>query len=182
MQQSEEETLITQDKTKKLTTTAVMTALVFVVTLLIYIPVPAVKGAYFNIGDVIIYSLSFILGGPYAVFAAAVGSALADLTLGSVIYIPATLIIKGCMALIVGVLTLKNISFGRYVIACVFAGLVMAFGYCAYEFFVIGGWAAAAATFIPNMIQAACGVAIAAALFHPMRSLRNRFALRPKLS
>lgn len=174
--------MVAQDKTKKLTTTAVMTALVFVVTLLIYIPVPAVKGAYFNIGDVIIYCLSFILGGPYAVFAAAVGSALADLTLGSVIYIPATLVIKGCMALIVGVLTLKNISFGRYLLACVVAGLVMAFGYCTYEFFAIGGWAAAAATFIPNMIQAGCGVAIAAALYHPMRSLRNRFALRPKLS
>ena len=164
-----------QDKTKKLTTTAVMTALVFVVTLLIYIPVPAVKGAYFNIGDVIIYCLSFILGGPYAVFAAAVGSALADLTLGSVIYIPATLVIKGCMALIVGVLTLRSVSFGRYLFACVF-------GYCTYEFFVIGGWAAAAATFIPNMIQAGCGIAIAAALYHPMRSLRSRFALRPKLS
>ncbi|MEA4853203.1 MAG: ECF transporter S component [Christensenella sp.] len=171
-----------EQKTKKLTTTAVMAALVFIVTMLVYIPVPGVKGAYFNVGDVIIYCLSFILGGPYAVFAAAVGSALADLALGSAVYIPATLVIKGCMALIVGMMTLKSVSFKRYFIACLLASLVMAFGYCTYEFFLNGGFAAVAVTIVPNLLQAGCGVGIAAALYHPMLSLRRRFSLRPTVS
>ncbi len=53
-------------KTRRLTTTAVTAALVYVVTILLVIQIPAVKGAYFNLGDVIIYCSAFILGGPYA--------------------------------------------------------------------------------------------------------------------
>ena len=41
-------------KTRRLTTTAVTAALVYVVTILLVIQIPAVKGAYFNLGDVII--------------------------------------------------------------------------------------------------------------------------------
>ncbi|HBU13081.1 MAG TPA: hypothetical protein DEB31_10295, partial [Clostridiales bacterium] len=60
--------------TKKITTAAVMAALIFVVTWLVRIPVAPGYAAYFNFGDVVIYSCAYILGGPLAMAAAAAGS------------------------------------------------------------------------------------------------------------
>lgn len=164
-------------KTRRLTTTAVTAALVYVVTILLVIQVPAVKGAYFNLGDVIIYCSAFILGGPYAAASAAIGSGLADLTVGSTVYIPATIIIKACMALLVGAITKKSNSFKHYAAACVVAALIMAFGYFGYETFLVGP-GGALLTLIPNLIQAGCGAALALVLYHPMAMMRTKMNLR----
>jgi uncharacterized membrane protein len=67
---------IRKEKTNKLTMMAVFTALVFVVTFLVRIPVPGTGGAYLNFGDVVIYIAAFTIGGPYAAVAAALGSML----------------------------------------------------------------------------------------------------------
>lgn len=164
------------DKTKRLTTTAVVAALVYVITMLIVIPVPAIKGAYFNLGDVIIYCAAFLLGGPYAAIAAALGSGLADLTLGSALYAPATVVIKGLMALAAGAIT-KKPNLSKYILACVVGGLIMAGGYGLYEVIIFGA-SAAVLTVVPNLIQAACGIVIASALYKPMQLLRNKIGLR----
>ncbi|MBC5647271.1 ECF transporter S component [Christensenella tenuis] len=164
-------------KTRRLTTTAVTAALVYVVTMLLVIQIPAVKGAYFNLGDVIIYCAAFILGGPYAALSAAIGSGLADLTVGSTVYIPATIVIKACMALLVGAMTKKGDSFKQYAMACVAAALVMAFGYFGYETLLVGV-GGALLTLIPNLIQAGCGAALAMVLYHPMFMMRNKLKLR----
>ena len=164
-------------KTRKITTTAVIMALVYVVTIVLVIPVPAIRGAYFNLGDVIVYCSAFILGGPYAAIAAGIGSGLADLTVGSQIYVPATIVIKACMALIVGAMTKKSNSVKQYIIACVVAALVMAFGYFGYETLLMG-IGGAILTLVPNLIQAGCGAALAIVLYHPMLMMRKKFSLR----
>ena len=164
-------------KTRRLTTTAVTAALVYVVTILLVIQIPAVKGAYFNLGDVIIYCSAFILGGPYAAGAAAIGSGLADLTVGSTVYIPATVIIKACMALLVGFITKKSNALKQYAAACVAAALVLAFGYFGYEIFLVG-FGGALLTLIPNLIQAGCGAVLAIVLYHPMVMMRTKLNLR----
>lgn len=164
-------------KTRRLTTTAVTTALVYVVTMLLVIQVPAVKGAYFNLGDVIIYCAAYILGGPYGAIAAALGSGLADLTLGSMVYIPATIVIKAVMALVVGMLTQKESSLKSYVLGCVTAALIMAFGYFGYETMLVG-LGGSLLTLVPNLIQAGCGTGIAIILYHPMFMMRSKLNLR----
>lgn len=164
-------------RTRKLTTTAVMIALVYIVTMLLVIPIPTIKGAYFNLGDVVIYCAAYILGGPYAAIAAALGSGLADLTLGSTVYIPATIVIKACMALIVGAFTKKSSALKYYVWGCVVGALVMAFGYFAYETFLVG-IGGAVVTLVPNLIQAGCGAGLSIILYHPMFMLRNKLNLR----
>ncbi len=167
-------------KTRKITTTAVIMALVYVVTIVLVIPVPAIRGAYFNLGDVIIYCSAFILGGPYAAIAAGIGSGLADLTVGSQIYIPATIAIKACMALVVGAMTKKNLRIKRYVLACILAALLMAFGYFGYET-ILMGIGGAVLTLVPNLIQAGCGAALAIVLYHPVAMMRNKLDLREAL-
>ncbi|MEG0593937.1 MAG: ECF transporter S component [Christensenella sp.] len=164
-------------KTRRITTTAVAAALVYVVTVFISIKVPAINGAYFNLGDVVIYCAAYIFGGPYAAIAAAIGSGLADFTVGSAIYMPATIVIKAGMALIVGALSKSNASFKNYVCGCVIAALVMAFGYFCYET-ILAGIGASILTLVPNLIQAGCGAGIALVLYRPMFALRNKLNLR----
>lgn len=85
-------------KTKKLVVSALFAALVCIATLVIHIPIPATNG-YINLGDCIVLLSGFILGPVWGTAAAAIGSALSDAILGYTLYIPATFIIKGAVAL-----------------------------------------------------------------------------------
>ncbi len=103
----------------------------FVVTRIITIPI-GTTGAYINVGDVSIYLIAYLLGGPLAAISAAVGSAVSDLSLGYAVYAPATFIIKGLMALEVGFLV-KGTRFWIYVAACVLGGEIMTVGYACLQ-------------------------------------------------
>ena len=87
-------------KTKKLVMTALMAALTCIATMSIVIPSP-LKG-YINLGDCLVLTSGWILSPAYGFFAAGLGSALADIFSGYVLYAPATFLIKGLMALIAG--------------------------------------------------------------------------------
>ena len=89
-----------QDKIKTLTWAGLMCAIVVVTTMFAAIPIPGVQGAYANAGDAAVYASAHLLGWPWGVAAAAIGSMLADLLLGSALYAPATFVIKGVMALL----------------------------------------------------------------------------------
>ena len=81
---------------------AMFAALVTVSTMIIKMPIP-VTGGYIHPGDGLVL-LSGICLGPVGALAAGVGSALADLLSGYVVYMPATLIIKGLSAWICAVM------------------------------------------------------------------------------
>ena len=85
-------------KTKKIVMAALMAALACAATMIINIPSP-LKG-YLNLGDCIVLSAGWMLSPAYGFLAAGMGSALADVFSGYVVYAPATFIIKGLMALI----------------------------------------------------------------------------------
>ena len=166
-----------KNSTRRLTVSAVMAALVFVLTLSIRIPVPALAGgAYINLGDSLIYCAAFILGGVPAMFAAGIGSMLADIAGGALIYAPATLVIKGAMGIVCGTLMFKG-SFAKFVFASVVGGAIMVAGYGLYEIFVFG--TAYALTSLPfNLIQWAGGVGIALLLYVPFSKMRRSFRFR----
>lgn len=101
------------DKTQKLVTTGLMTALITVATMVIAMPVPFTNG-YIHLGDGMIFLSVLILGWKYSAFAAGVGSALADIFLGYVHWAPWTLCIKALMAVIMGLIIqqcMKNKKF-----------------------------------------------------------------------
>lgn len=81
----------------QVTVTAILAALICVATMIVQIPIPA-TGGYANLGDGIILISSFLLPVGCSITAAALGSALADLLLGYVAFIPGTLMIKAFMA------------------------------------------------------------------------------------
>ncbi|SHI15293.1 energy-coupling factor transport system substrate-specific component [Sporobacter termitidis DSM 10068] len=148
---------------RRITYTALAAAIVFTVTRLFVFTVSA-SGSYVNFGDIAIYIISYLFGGPLAALASGIGSGLADLTAGAAVYAPATLIIKGLMGLIAGCLMLKR-KFWIYALACVLCGAVMVVGYGLYDI-CIGGFGAAVSNAIPgNMIQWGASVVIALLLY-----------------
>jgi uncharacterized membrane protein len=149
---------------RTITTTALMAAIIFVVTYLIRIPLPIASGGYLNIGDAPIYIGAYLLGGPAGALAAAIGSALSDLAAGYVFYAIPTAVIKGLMGLICGTILARNKSLRRYVIAAILGGAVMVAGYAIFEtFFFNLNQAIVALPF--NAIQWAGGVIVATALY-----------------
>ena len=128
------------NKTKKIVLAAMFAALCCVATMIIKIPSP-LKG-YLNLGDCIVLLSGFMMSPIYGFLAAGLGSALADLFSGYVVYAPATFIIKGVMALIayygVKILHKKVGTTPSRIISGVVAEIVMVMGYFVFEGFLYG--------------------------------------------
>lgn len=81
---------------KKTAATGMLTAMIFVLTVVIHVPAPT---GYVHFGDVLVYVGAMLLGSPWALIAAALGEGLADIISGFPIYVPATVLIKIGLAL-----------------------------------------------------------------------------------
>ncbi len=129
-----------QNTTQKIVITALLAALTCVATIIIKIPSP-LKG-YLNLGDCVVLIAGWMLSPVYGFFAAGLGSALADLFSGYVVYAPATFVIKGLMALIAFCgfkLFHKNLgNLPSRIIAGIAAEVVMILGYFVFEGFLYG--------------------------------------------
>ena len=148
-------------QTKKLVVTALMAALSCVATMVIEIPSP-MKG-YVNLGDSIVLTAGWLLSPVWGFCAAGIGSALADLLSGYVIYVPATLIIKGLMAIVAyygfALLHTKCGNLTSRIIGGIAAELVMIAGYFVFAGFLYG-YGAAALNIPGNAVQGVVGIVI----------------------
>ncbi|MGN0323328.1 MAG: ECF transporter S component [Oliverpabstia sp.] len=152
---------------KKLVMTALFAALACVATMSIRIPTPGTNG-YIHPGDAVVILSGIILGPIYGFLAGGIGSAMADLLGGYFIYVPITLIIKGLIALISGIIYQRfgKTKKSRYI--CVVLGgitdiVLVAGGYFICELFMYG--AGAAASIPANLIQGAGGLIISLVLY-----------------
>ena len=78
------------------------TSLVFIATIVLTVYIPSTQG-YFNLGETMVYTSAIVLGPFEGALVSGLGSMLADMILAPH-YAPATTIIKGLEALIVGLL------------------------------------------------------------------------------
>lgn len=119
-----------REKTNKLIMAGLMTAITTVATMMIAIPVPFTNG-YIHLGDSMVFLSVLILGWRYGAVAAGTGSALADLFLGYVHWVPWTFAIKGLMALLMGLAIEKCMGNRRNttIAVVVTAGFWLAFHY-----------------------------------------------------
>ena len=130
----------TKNTTQKIAVTALLAALTCVATMVIKIPSP-MKG-YLNLGDCVVLTAGWMLSPVYGFLAAGLGSALADLFSGYVVYAPATFLIKGLMALVAwfvykALCNKTNSSVSR-IISGVLAEIIMVLGYYIFEGFMYG--------------------------------------------
>lgn len=144
---------------------ALFAALCCAATMVIRLPTAF---GYMNAGDAVVLLGAFLLGPLWGALAAGLGSALADLLSGYVLYAPGTFVIKGAMALLAGWL-LTRLGLKRPNPAAVLAGalseILMVAGYFLYECFVLGYGAGAAADIPTNVVQGVFGAAAGAVLF-----------------
>lgn len=147
----------------RLANSGMLAALIFVATYFFKIPVSVTQG-YIHLGDGFILLGAAMLG-PAAIAAAAVGSMLADLLGGYTMYILPTFLIKGAVAAVAVWCYAKKRPMWMQVLLLIVAEGVMVAGYFVVEWLVLSyGWAAAIGAVIPNLVQGASGVIIAAVL------------------
>lgn len=151
--------------TKKIVTASILAALVCVATMIIKIPSPF-KG-YINLGDGIVLISGWLLSPAYGFLAAGIGSGLADILSGYVLYAPVTFIVKGVMALVAywgfSLLHKKlGTQFSR-IISGVLSEICMVLGYFVFEA-ILYGIAAAAMNITANIVQGVAGVVIGTVL------------------
>ena len=148
-------------KTKRIVITALMTSMVCVATMIIKIPSP-MKG-YLNIGDCIVLLCGWLLPPGYGFIAAGLGSALADLFSGYVVYAPATFLIKGSMALVAfACFKLMHKKIGKlasYIVGGVLAEMLMISGYFVFEG-ILYGFAPSLVNIPANGVQGIAGLVI----------------------
>lgn len=146
--------------TKFIALNGIMMALVLVTTMFTRIPVPMVKGGYFNIGDTVIMVSAMVLGKYSGLLTGAIGSALADVFLGASFFAPLTLVVKGLEGFAVGFIAesrmTREIHPVRKIAAVTTGALIMIFGYLIGEATVLAsyvGWTAAVSELPVNMLQ-----------------------------
>jgi len=144
-----------QTKTQKIVLAALLASLTCVATMIIKVPSP-LKG-YVNLGDCVVLLSGWLLSPIYGFLAAGIGSALADVFSGYIIYAPITFIIKGLMALIAYLLSRKSQKLPFLIISGFIAEAVMVIGYFVFEGFMYG-FIPSAANIPFNAVQGAAGL------------------------
>ena len=108
-------------KTRQLTLTAMMTAIVFVATFVPKIPIPL---GYIHLGNAAIFLAVMFCGRRVGIISGIIGSALADFLSGFPLWILPTMFIKAAEAEIFFRLHKKN-----FLLGLIAAGLIMVTGY-----------------------------------------------------
>jgi len=162
---------------RRIAATGVLCGMTIVATMFTRIPTP-LPGGYFNLGDTVIFVAAVMLGTKEGLFCGAVGSALADLFLGGVVFAPVTFVVKGAEGLVAGLLCAKGAKGARLLAAlCAGAGVMVA-GYFAAEATVLrlagaefGFWAAVGEVPL-NALQGAMSVVFARLLLLGLSKFR----------
>ena len=144
--------------------TAMMIALVAVVTRFLIVPIGA---GFFNLSDAAVYFTAFTFGPVIGFLAGGIGAALADLSAGYAAFAPLTFMAHGLQGLVAGFIVLRGPGslVARMILAAVAGTLTMAGVYFLGEYFGANlGWGgpAQALTELPfNVLQNVIGAAIA---------------------
>lgn len=146
---------------------AMMAAIVAVLTYSIAIPIPATSG-YLNIGDAAVFTAALIFGPIVGGFAGGVGSAIADILLASA-FAPYTLAIKGLEGMLVGLVSNGKDTW-RNIVGVGIGGAVMITGYFLAESFPLGYGVSAALVEVPfNLVQIIVGGVVGISLSAAVR-------------
>ncbi len=153
---------------KRLTQTALMMALVFVVTRFIQIPIPL---GYLNIGNSVILLSCLIIPAPYGIIASACGSALADLLSFPAYTIP-TLIIKSLMPIVYYLIVKTNPQrSATKIVAVIVSTIIPLVGYTVTGMILYGGFAAGLAQLPGLLIEYVLNAIIFIVLMKPISKI-----------
>lgn len=159
-------------KVKHLTQSALFAALVFAATLTGAVA-PIGGGAYIHIGDALIYTAVLFLPMPFAIGAAAIGAGLADVMLGSAIYVIPTVVTKTLVVIAAkGIMRLAKTSLMQDTLISL-CGIVNILGYFVAECFMTSV-AGAASGILFNVLQALASAVVFIIISGPARKIYKR--------
>lgn len=137
---------------KNLSAAGLFTALITIMTAyLFHIPVGANSG-YIHFGDSMIYLAAVLLPAPYALLAAGIGGALADVLCGASLWAPATFIIKMLITIPFSNRKEKIVNV-RNVVATIVAFLISGTGYFFAEALIFGTKTAFISSMAGSLVQ-----------------------------
>mgnify|MGYP003414143927 FL=1 len=152
---------MSSSKTKKIIISAMFASIITVLTAYFHINIGTNSG-YVHFGDSMIYLAACLLPAPYAMCAASIGGAMADMLSGSAIWAFPTAIIKAHNVIPFSIMLkyIKNrkdtrIINLRIMMMSVISGLITSIGYMFAEAIMFGSIKVAAASLIFGLIQAA---------------------------
>lgn len=115
-------------------------------------------GVYASLGDVCIYASALLLGGPWAAIVSALGAALADIVVGSKLFIMGSLIIKAGMALFITSFAPRCDDWKKCFVIAAIAEMIMVLGYFVYDLLIVREFTVAGLAFLVDLAQGVvCG-------------------------
>ena len=165
-------------KLRYLVMSSMLAALCCVATLVVQIPTPT--QGYLHLGDAVVLLSGWLLGPVWGAVAAGLGSMLADVFSGYILYAPATLVIKAAVAVIGWIFfrifakIMPKLTFVSLILSGILAEIVMIGGYFLFEALFVGyGWGALVGVPL-NMLQGAFGVIVGAAMMNLLKKILFR--------
>lgn len=164
---------------KELAITAVCIVLVYVFTAVVNIKLPiAAAGGLIHLGNVPLFVAAILFGKRTGMIAGGIGMGLFDLLSGWTLWAPFTLVIVGCMGLVVGAVTENKKSFPRYVLAMILACVIKIVGYYIAEGFIYGNWIAPVSSIPGNLVQIGVAAVITLIIIEPLRAAASHTILK----
>lgn len=147
---------------RKLAVTAVMTALVFVLTSMVRVPTPA-RG-YIHLGDAAIFFSAFAFGPWIGAVSGGLGTALADMMGGYPQWAVFSFLIHGAQGWVVGWLSGRWQGVGGLVLSALVGGVIVVLGYLGAGI-LLSGLGAAVGELPLNVIQVTAGAVVGIPLY-----------------
>ena len=164
---------------KELAITAVCIVLVYVFTAVVNVKLPiAAAGGLIHLGNVPLFVAAILFGKRTGMIAGGIGMGLFDLLSGWTLWAPFTLVIVGCMGLVVGAVTENKKSFPRYILAMVLACVIKIVGYYIAEGFIYGNWIAPVSSIPGNLVQIGVAAVITLIIIEPLRVAASHTILK----
>ena len=156
-------------KIKKMVITALFAALTLIATLIITIPSST---GYIHMGDALVLLSAYFLGPANGAIAAGLGSALADILSGYMVFAIPTLIIKALVAFAAGYLfsKAKTCSFWKLILFGIIGEIFMVLGYFVVEIILSGSVATAAVGIYGSLMQAIWGIVVSSLLYKALNA------------
>ena len=163
-------------KTQILCVAGVFAALVFIATGVLPIRIPLPGGGYAHLGDVFVFLAAVCLPQPFALAAAGIGAAAADLFAGFFVYAPFTFVIKAAITLLFTARKSKMLNLRN--VAALFGALAVTVGgYYGAEVLLYGSTSAPLANITGNVMQ----VAVSGVLFIVAAAAFDKAGLKSRL-
>jgi uncharacterized membrane protein len=150
---------------RRITLTALMAALIFVLTLLPRVPVAV---GYVHLGDVGITFSALAFGPLVGAVSGGLGTALADVAGGYVQFALISFVVHGLQGWVMGFITRRKVTTSSGVVAVIAGTIVLVAGYFVGEvLFIAEGQAAS--EIVPNILQGLVGGLIGVPLYFATR-------------